>query len=254
MCCGFPACGLGADHHAARRQGQVRPRPRGRSSRRIGDRLGMAAMVADKAGLPRRKAQVSPALGAGPAVIFGPGGQAQAPGGGGGGTTVKRWASSVMSPAFSSRPDRRSRPAVAGQTAICRDHAAQRRPRKTGRWCSPFSASVPDFFGAGGGGGGAGVPQRVPPPKGPDSSPCCPSPCPCRPPCQRPSLPPAPEAGLRHRLGRVELHVFVQVTRDADRGALVQHLFHLFRQADVFDVEFWQRSGRSPRFSARWRC
>jgi|GEM_PF-3067675 len=46
---------------------------------------------------------------------------------------------------------------------------------------------------------------------------------------------------VRHTLSRIELHVFIQIARNPDRGALVQHLFHLFGQADVFNVKLGDR-------------
>ena len=47
-------------------------------------------------------------------------------------------------------------------------------------------------------------------------------------------------ARLGHAFGGVELHVFAEITRHPDRGALVEHLFNFFRQRDVFNVEFRQ--------------
>ena len=59
----------------------------------------------------------------------------------------------------------------------------------------------------------------------------------------------SPRALTPQSLGGLELHVFIQVSDHAHRGALVHDFFHRGRQRDVFDIKF--RNGQAV-FRQSW--
>jgi hypothetical protein len=139
---------------------------------------------------------------------------------------------------FSSRPDRRSRPWVARVRRPSAAAAWPDRPRRTAprsRHRRPDATAWPQAVAAAAAEGPAAPGCR---PQGPhvlrhgDAPMPMPMPAPI-------AAPPASRVGPC--FGGIELHVAVQVARHPHRGALVQGLFDLFRQADVFNVEFRDR-------------